>query len=80
MLRQDDVVVTSLKNVRQYQNTNPSYQLGVAVNNVVELEPAIDEAMLQMRKARKLIPTESDNFIIDKSDKFAQLFLSLIHI
>ena len=78
MLRQDDVVVTSLKNVRQYQNSNPSYQLGVAVNNVVELEPAIDEAMLQMRKARKLIPTESENFIIDKSDKFAQLFIGFL--
>jgi putative ABC transport system permease protein len=78
MLRQDDVVISSLKNVRQYQSSNPSYALGVMVNNVAELEPAIGETTDQMRKARRLIPTESDNFVIDKSDKFAQLFIGLL--
>lgn len=77
MLRQDDVIVTSIKNLRQYQNTS-SYQLGVMVNNVTELEPAIDEATEQMRKARRLIPSEADNFVIDKSDKFAEMFIGFL--
>ena len=77
MLRQDDVVISSLKNVRQYQGS-VSYSLGVMVNNVADLEPAIDATTDQMRKARRLIPSESDNFVIDKSDKFASLFISFL--
>ncbi len=77
MLRQDDVVITSVKNLRQYQ-INSSYQIGVMVNNVAELEPAIGEATDQMRKARRLIPTETENFVIDKSDKFAEMFIGFL--
>lgn len=77
MMRQDDVIITSLKNLRQYQS-NASYQIGVMVNNVAELEPAIGEATDQMRKARRLIPTETDNFVIDKSDKFAEMFIGFL--
>ena len=77
MMRQDDIVVTSVKNLRQYQLTN-SYQIGVMVNNVAELDPAIGESMEQMRKARRLIPSESENFVIDKSDKFADMFIGLL--
>lgn len=77
MMRQDDVVISSLKNVRQYQGS-ASYSLGVKVNNVAELEPAIGETTDQMRKARRLIPSESDNFVIDKSDKFASLFIGFL--
>jgi putative ABC transport system permease protein len=77
MMRQDDVVITSVKNLRQYQN-NSSYQIGVMVNNVAELEPAIGEATDQMRKARRLIPSEADNFVIDKSDKFAEMFIGFL--
>ncbi len=78
MMRQDDVVVTSVKNVRQYANINPSYAIGVMVNNVTELEPAIGETTEQMRKARRLIPSEADNFVIDKSDKFADMFIGFL--
>ena len=78
MMRQDDIVISSLKNVRQYQSSNPSYSLGVMVNNVADLEPAIGETTEQMRKARRLIPTETDNFVIDKSDKFAEMFIGFL--
>jgi putative ABC transport system permease protein len=78
MMRQDDIVISSLKNVRQYQSSNPSYALGVMVNNVADLEPAIGETTEQMRKARRLIPTETDNFVIDKSDKFAEMFIGFL--
>jgi putative ABC transport system permease protein len=77
MLRQDDVVITSVENLRQYQINN-SYQIGVMVNNVAELEPAIGEATDKMRKARRLIPTEAENFVIDKSDKFAEMFIGFL--
>ena len=77
MMRQDDVVITSVENLRQYQLNN-SYQIGVMVNNVAELEPAIGEATDQMRKARRLIPTEAENFVIDKSDKFAEMFIGFL--
>jgi putative ABC transport system permease protein len=78
MLRQDDVVISSLKNVRQYESQNKSYAIGVMVNNVADLEQAIGEATEQMRKARRLIPTETDNFAIDKSDKFAEMFIGIL--
>jgi putative ABC transport system permease protein len=78
MMRQDDILITSLKNVRQYSNLSPSYNIGVMVNNVAELDPAIGESMEQMRKARRLIPSESDNFVIDKSDKFAEMFIGFL--
>jgi len=77
MMRQDDVVITSVENLRQYQINN-SYQIGVMVNNVAELEPSIGEATDQMRKARRLIPTEAENFVIDKSDKFAEMFIGFL--
>ena len=78
MMRQDDIAITSVKNVRQYENANPSYSIGVMVNNVTELDPAIGETTEQMRKARRLIPTEADNFVIDKSDKFAEMFIGFL--
>lgn len=78
MMRQDDIAITSIKNVRQYTNLSPSYNIGVMVNNVTELEPAIGETTEQMRKARRLIPTEQDNFVIDKSDKFAEMFIGFL--
>ena len=77
MMRQDDIVISTLKNVRQYEGSS-TYALGVMVTNVTELAPAIDEATEQMRKARRLIPSETDNFVVDKSDKFADLFIGLL--
>lgn len=78
MMRLDDLVLTSVKNVRQYANLNPSYNIGVMVTNVAELEPAIGESTEQMRKARRLIPSEQENFVIDKSDKFAEMFIGFL--
>jgi putative ABC transport system permease protein len=78
MMRLDDIVVTSVKNIRQYSSLSPSYNIGVMVKNVTELEPAIGESTEQMRKARRLIPSEQDNFVIDKSDKFAEMFIGFL--
>ena len=43
-----------------------------------EFSAAIGETTDQMRKARRLIPTETDNFVIDKSDKFAEMFIGFL--
>lgn len=78
MMRQDDMILTSLKNLRQFQTNNSSHNIGVIVNNVLDLDPAIDEATIGMRKARRLIPSEANNFVIDKSDKFAEMFIGFL--
>lgn len=78
MLRQDDVVITSYTNIRRFSNINPSYFLGVIVKNVNELPVATDEATSVFRAVRKLEPVEQDNFAIEKSDKFAELFIGFL--
>ena len=78
MMRQDDIIVTSYTNVRNFQNANPSYMLGVMVNNVNELDVASDEATSVFRAVRKLEPTEENNFVIERSDKFAEMFIGFL--
>ncbi len=78
MLRQDDVIVTSYTNLRRFSNGNPSYMVGVMVSNVKELDVATGEATSVFRAVRKLLPVEDDNFVIEKSDKFAELFIGFL--
>jgi len=78
MMRQDDVIVTSYTNVRNFRNASNSYMLGVMVNNVNELDIASDEAASIFRAVRKLEPMEEDNFVIERSDKFAEMFIGFL--
>jgi putative ABC transport system permease protein len=78
MMRQDDMVLTSYNNVRHFSNVNPSYMLGVMVGNVNELDVATDEATSVFRAVRKLEPVEDINFVIERSDKFAELFIGFL--
>ncbi len=78
MLRQDDMVLTSYTNVKRFTNASPSYLLGVIVNDVKQLPVATDEATSVFRAVRKLEPTEENNFVIEKSDKFAELFIGFL--
>ena len=78
MMRQDDMILTSYTNIRHFQNSNPSYLLGVMVSSVNELEVAGDEATSVFRAVRKLEPTEDNNFVIERSDKFAELFIGFL--
>jgi len=78
MLRQDDVVVTSFSNLRRFSNGNPSYMLGVMVKDVNELDVADGEATSVFRSVRKLEPVDEDNFVIEKSDKFAEMFIGFL--
>ncbi|HVZ26323.1 MAG TPA: FtsX-like permease family protein, partial [Sediminibacterium sp.] len=72
------IIVTSYTNVRHYQNANPSYQLGVMVGNVNQLDVATDEATSVFRAVRKLEPMDDINFVIERSDKFAEMFIGFL--
>ena len=78
MMRQDDMILTSYTNVRHFTNANPSYLLGVMVGNVKELDVATDEATSVFRAVRKLEPIEDNNFSVERSDKFAELFIGFL--
>lgn len=78
MMRQDDMLLTSYTNVRHFQNANPSYMVGVIVSNVNQLDVSSDEATSVFRAVRKLEPTEEVNFVIERSDKFAEMFIGFL--
>jgi putative ABC transport system permease protein len=78
MMRQDDVIVTTYNNIRKYGNASNSYLMGVMVANVKDIDPAAGQATAYFRSIRKLMPTETDNFVIEKSDKFAELFIGFL--
>jgi putative ABC transport system permease protein len=77
-LRQDDVIITSYNNARRMQNAATSYLIGIKVDNVSQLETAIGEVTAVFRSVRKLTPTDDDNFVIEKSDRIAETFISLL--
>jgi putative ABC transport system permease protein len=78
LTRQDDVIITAYSNARRMSGVANSYMIGVLVNSVTDLEPAIGEATSVFRAVRKLQPTDDDNFVIEKSDKFAELLIGFL--
>ena len=76
MMRQDDVIITSYNNAQRFPNIESSYLLGVSVNNVAEMDKAIERSTDIFRSIRKLPPIEIDNFTVDKSDKIAEMFIA----
>lgn len=77
-LRQDDVVITTYNNSRRMTNASNSYLIGLKVDKVSLLEPAIGQATAVFRGVRQLTPLEDDNFAIEKSDRVAETFISLL--
>lgn len=66
------IVITPYNNVRRlYATANSSFNIGVMVNDIKQLEPAIAEAKGTFRPVRKLDVKEEDNFYVDKSDSIA---------
>ena len=78
MMRQDDVLITSYTNVRHFQNTQPSYFLGVMVGNVNAMDAATGEATAVFRGIRKLEPRDEENFVIEKSDRVAEMLMGFL--
>ncbi len=77
-LRQDDLVFTSYNNVLRQTGAGLSFLVGIKVKAITDIEPAVDEATAVFRAVRKLQPIDANNFTIEKSDKFAELFISIL--
>jgi putative ABC transport system permease protein len=72
----DNSVVTSYNNVRRFFiSNNSSFSIGIKLADVKLLDGAMGEAEGTFRAVRKLTTTESNNFLIDKSDSFVDMLL-----
>ena len=86
MMRQDDIIITTHTNIRYLSELSTqfntgigsTYIIGITVNSVQYLDPAIQEATAIFRRIRKLVPTEENNFVVEKSDKFAEIFIGFL--
>ena len=77
-LRADNVIITSYNNVRSTGYGSNSFLIGILANDISQVDGAVNEATGVFRTVRKLLPTDDDNFIIEKSDKLATTFISLL--
>jgi putative ABC transport system permease protein len=76
-LNADNVVITSYNNVRRnFATGNSSFNIGVVVSNLKNMEAAIGEAKGTFRPIRNLDIRDDDNFFIDKSDSLAEMFMN----
>lgn len=73
----DNTVITSYNNVRRFfvSSRNNSFSIGIKVNDVKLLDPAIGEAEGVFRAVRKITTIEDNNFLVDKSDSFVDMLL-----
>ncbi|MEO8710789.1 MAG: ABC transporter permease, partial [Parafilimonas sp.] len=78
LLRADNVIITSYNAVRRTGFAGNSFMIGVLTNDISQVDGAINEATAVFRNVRKLLPTDADNFIIEKSDKLATTFIALL--
>ncbi len=76
-LNADNIVLTTYNNIRRIFSTNgTTYNLGVMVNDIKDMDAAISEAKGTFRPIRKVAIDEDNNFYIDKSDSIAEVFMS----
>ncbi len=76
-LNADNIVLTSYNNVRRIFSTNgTTYNLGIMVNDIKDMDAAVSEAKGTFRPIRKVAIDEDNNFYIDKSDSIAEVFMS----
>ncbi|CAN5423695.1 ABC transporter permease [soil metagenome] len=76
-LNADNVVITSYNNVRRVFSTQgTTFDIGVTVNNIKDIEGGIAEAKGAFRPIRRLAVDEENNFYIDKSDSIAEVFVN----
>lgn len=63
---------------RNFGNANASYVIAVKVNDIKQLDAAMDEAESMFRSIRKNSITEDSNFILDKSDSAVQTLMNVL--
>jgi putative ABC transport system permease protein len=73
----DNLIIISYTNARRFfnSNSNASFSIQVKVPDIKLIDGAIGEATGIFRTVRKLTVTETDNFLIDKSDSFAEMLI-----
>ena len=76
-LNADNVVLTTYNNIRRlFPTDGTSYNIGIMVNNIRDMDAAIGEAKGTFRPIRKVAIDEENNFYINKSDSIAEVFMS----
>ena len=74
-LNADNVVMTTYNNIRRlFTTSRTSFNIGVMVSNIKDMDVAIGEANGTFRPIRKLDFKEENNFYIDKSDSIVEAF------
>ena len=77
LLNADNVVITTYNNIRRlFPTDGTTFDIGVTVNNLNDIEAAIGEAKGTFRPIRKVAIDEENNFYIDKSDSLAEVFMN----
>ncbi len=77
LLNADNVVITTYNNIRRlFPTDGTSFDIGVTVNDLNDIEAAIGEAKGTFRPIRKVAIYEENNFYIDKSDSLAEVFMN----
>jgi putative ABC transport system permease protein len=77
----DRVVVSPVSVARHsFPMSNGSYNIGVAVDDVMALDPTADYSVSLFRQVRKLKIKEEENFSIVKSDSLSQALLSNLQL
>ncbi len=77
LLNADNVVITTYNNIRRlFPTDGTTFDIGVTVNDMKDIEAAIGEAKGTFRPIRKVAIDEENNFYIDKSDSLAEVFMN----
>ncbi|QYJ68304.1 ABC transporter permease [Flavobacterium litorale] len=75
--RQDLRVMVPIQLARSlFTAPNINYEIKVMMGNSNMLDSGVDEAIITMRRVRKLNPVEDDNFGIERSDELLETLLS----
>src|SRR5699024_7165401 len=75
----DNLIISSVSNDRRcFNQNNPSFQIGVEVAQMSQMEQAIGEATGTFRTIRDLHLTEANNFYIAKNDNIAEILMNSI--
>ncbi len=88
-MRADDMILTSYNNLRYlsglltnqfgFSRSNTiTYTIGVETPSFLEMTLAMYKATAILRNIRQLRPVDADNFVLVKSDKFAELFIGFL--
>lgn len=75
--RQDLRVIIPIQIARSlFSSPNIDYAIKVMIDKKEMLDQSVDDAILTMRRVRKLNPVEKENFGIERSDELIQTLLS----